>query len=87
MKGRKTFSNTTKRYVFEQLERISDRDPKIWRMDLSGRTICYPSYGDFNSRYGWNIHHKNNDSSDNRLFNLEATSFELHDKYHNDRKD
>lgn len=82
MQGRKTFSKKVKRFVFEQLETIPERNPKIWRMDLSGKTICYPSYGDYSSRYGWNIHHKNEIPSDNRLINLEATSYELHEKYH-----
>jgi len=52
MSGRKPFSKNKKRLVFERLEHIKDKDPKIWRKDVDGKAICFPSYGDENSAYG-----------------------------------
>lgn len=82
MNGRKTYSKNVRKHLFEQLDTLDDRDPKIWRIDSSNNIICFPSYGDENSRFGWNIHHKNENPSDNRLSNLEAVSYETHQDKH-----
>ena len=86
MNGHKTFSKNIERYVFERLKEIPNKNPKIWRVDLSGNYICYPSYGDYQSRFSWNIHHKNEIPLDNRLINLEGISYERHEKYHENKR-
>ena len=81
--NRKKFSKNVRRLVFNRLEIIDGKDHKIWREDVGGKVICFPSYGDMNSEYGWNIHHKNGNPKDNSLYNLEAVSFEVHHYLHN----
>ena len=82
MKGRKTFSKNAKRIVFNKLKLIHGKDPSIWRKDVGGTVICFPSYGDENSRFGWNIHHKNKKPLDNNIINLIAVSYETHEDLH-----
>ncbi len=82
MNGRKTFSKEKINEVFRKLKTVDGEDPNLWRKDRFGMVIYRPAYGDFNSQYGWNIHHKNNNSSDNRIENLEAINYDSHSRLH-----
>ena len=82
MTGRKTFSKNAKRTIFNRLKTIPGKPENIWRKDVGGRLICFPSYGDENSRYGWNIHHRNKNPRDNSITNLIAVSYETHQILH-----
>ncbi len=82
MKGRKTFNKNAKRNIFDKLREVPGKDKKIWRKDVGNEVICFPSHGDENSKFGWNIHHINENPVDNSLSNLEAVSYKTHQVLH-----
>ncbi len=82
MSGRKTFSKEKRRTIFEKLYQIPGEDPNLWRKDRNKRKIYFPAYGDYNSRFGWNIHHINGNSKDNNIINLEAVNYVTHEELH-----
>lgn len=82
MNSRRPHSKNKINEVFRKAKIIKGEDPNLWRKDRFGEIIYRPAYGDYNSKYGWNIHHKNKDRSDNRVENLEAISYDSHDKLH-----
>lgn len=81
MNGRKTYSKAIKKLLFKELKQIQG-NPTIWREDIQGRIICFPSYGDINSSYGWNIHHIDGNPENNKLENLIAVHYESHEELH-----
>lgn len=43
--------------VWEKGRTITPNDPTVYRKDECGAWIHYPSYGDRDSQYGWEINH------------------------------
>lgn len=82
MNGRKTFNKTIRRNLFLNLERVEGYNPSIWRYDIHGNLVCFPSYGDRNSSYGWDIHHIDGNKDNNRLSNLVAVHYDTHLSIH-----
>lgn len=82
MNGRKTFSKALIKNTFKRLESVSNYNPSIWRRDSAGMLICFPSYGDRNSSYGWNIHHIDGNKENNRESNLIAVHYTTHELLH-----
>ncbi len=83
MNGRITHSKNKINEVFRKCKKIKNQDPNLWRKDRFGREIYRPAYGDFNSDYGWNIHHKNGNPRNNTIENLEAIHYDSHSELHN----
>ncbi len=81
--GRKTFANAIKKQVFlNTTKTINGLSSSIWRIDHYRETICFPSYGDRNSSYGWNIHHIDGNPQNNKINNLMALHHDSHDRKH-----
>jgi hypothetical protein len=81
--SRKTHSKNKKKLLFQKLRTVNGYDFNLWRMDNANKLVCYPSYGDQNSEYGWNIHHINENHLDNRISNLLAVHHDTHYDFHN----
>lgn len=75
--GRKTVSK-----VFRNSAEIINQDGAIWRSDRYGRVMARSAYGDKNSKFGWNIHHRDGNYSNNNINNLEAVHFDTYDEIH-----
>lgn len=70
------FGKNTRTKVFRKAAEILDKDPSRWRSDRSGRVISRAAYGDRNSKFGWEIHHRDGDLANNLLENLEAVHYD-----------
>ncbi len=79
--GRK-INKSKKTKIFEKAKKAEFHDSRLWRMDRYGKKMYKAAYGDHNSRYGWNIHHKDGNRSNNNISNLEAVNFVTHKKLH-----
>jgi hypothetical protein len=51
------FTEKEKLAVWEKGKIVPNNDPAIWRKDECGAWICYGSYGNRDSEYGWEIDH------------------------------
>lgn len=51
------FSNNVIMQVWSKGTVDPMRDPRLWRKDMCGKQMYFPSYGDVNSSYGWEIDH------------------------------
>ncbi len=80
--SRKTHSKNTVTKVFCKASEIVGKNPSLWRADRYGRVIARAAYGDENSKFGWNIHHRDSDPSNNNINNLEAIHYETHNEIH-----
>lgn len=78
--SRESFSKTKITNIFNKAKIDINEDSKLWRRDRKNRKIYRPAYGDHNSKYGWNIHHKDKNSKNNSIDNLEAVHFDTHDE-------
>lgn len=81
MNGRKSFSRQIKRIVFKN-SNPTEGNPTIWRRDIDNKLICFPSYGDRNSSYGWDIHHIDGNPNNNEVENLIAVHYDTHGNFH-----
>ena len=79
---RKSFSKNKKRDLFNLLSPIDGEDSLQIRQDRKGRKVAKAAYGDRNSSFGWNIHHKDGNYNNNSIENLEALHYESHDEEH-----
>ncbi len=80
--GRKTFSSATVTRVFRRAKIIHGKHENLWRKDRRNRTINRSAYGDRNSSYGWDIHHKDGNHNNNNESNLEAVHYDTHNELH-----
>jgi len=53
----KTFSDVEKIQVWMKGAVVPMCDPILWRKDICGNLMYFPSYGDVSSAYGWEIDH------------------------------
>ncbi|HRH92233.1 MAG TPA: HNH endonuclease signature motif containing protein [Agitococcus sp.] len=51
------FSEDTKLKVWAKGTTVTNYNASTWRKDQCGAWMHYPSYGDRNSKYGWEIDH------------------------------
>lgn len=67
------FTESEKYQVWLKASTLINVDASIWRVDACGALIKFSDYGNTNSKYGWEIDHKNpvsNGGSDD-LWNLQ----------------
>ncbi len=79
---RRKISKSKKRIIFEKAKQAEFQDSRLWKIDRHGKMMHKAAYGDRNSKYGWNIHHKDGNRSNNNISNLEAVNFVTHKKLH-----
>jgi hypothetical protein len=41
--------------VWSKATMIDGHDPWEFRFDVNGRTVCWSDYGDYGSRFGWDM--------------------------------
>lgn len=78
--NRNKFGKNTRTKVFRKSAEIVNKDSALWRSDRMGRIIARAAYGDRNSKFGWNIHHRDGNPANNILENLEAVHHDTHDE-------
>ncbi len=54
-----SWTETTKKSVWEKGTAIPDFSKDIWRYDKCGDIMKWPEHGNRNSQYGWEIDHVN----------------------------
>lgn len=79
MNGRKSFGKKQLMMFFQYNEIFS----KQKRKDKYGYIIVKSAYVDHNSKYVWDIYHKDGNSNNNNKQNLQALSFNTHKNLHN----
>lgn len=52
-----SWDEATKRAVCGKGKIAGTNDPNVWRLDECGAWMHYPSHGNRNSQYGWEIDH------------------------------
>ncbi|WP_163710449.1 HNH endonuclease signature motif containing protein [Mangrovibacterium lignilyticum] len=52
-----SWSEETKRAVWDKGRNIPEFAPDQWRWDVAGKVMKYDDYGDRQSEYGWEIDH------------------------------
>ncbi len=80
--SRSTHGRNTVTKVFRKSAEIIDRNPSLWRADRYGRVMARAAYGDRNSQFGWDIHHRDSNHNNNNINNLEAVHFSTHEEIH-----
>ena len=80
--GRKTHSDETITKVFNKARKVSGEHPSVKRMDRYNKIIDRSAYGNRNSGYGWDIHHKDKNPNNNSIDNLEALHYDSHNSIH-----
>lgn len=80
--SRGNFSKEQKEAAWNNAYKIDGVSPKEKRKDFHDRTIAKSAYGDEDSSFGWNIHHKNGNWRDNRYSNLVAVHYDTHKEIH-----
>lgn len=53
----RAFSDAQKMQVWRKGNPISKYDQTLWRRDVCGNVMYFPSYGDTTSEHGWEIDH------------------------------
>lgn len=73
-----SFDAATVQAVWEKGRVASGIDPESWRRDSCGALIYRFSYGDTNSRYGWEVDHMCpvSKGGDDRLDNLQPLQWQ-----------
>lgn len=77
--GRKTFSKNVKTQVFDKVALPINKN---WGIDFRGKKIARAGYGDENSKFGWNIHHKDGNKNNNNIDNLIPVHYDTHRDIH-----
>ncbi len=77
MSRRKTHSKEVLDTIFSKAKPNGTANRRI---DSSGREIDRASYGQPNSRFGWNVDHINSNPKDNSLANLQPLHYATHEE-------
>jgi 5-methylcytosine-specific restriction endonuclease McrA len=73
-----SWSEPTKRSVWNKGITIPGKDPNYYRLDKCGKTMSYNEHGNRNSSYGWEIDHINpvSNGGDDSINNLQPLHWE-----------
>lgn len=68
--------------VWEKFQPASGENPRQKRKDVKGRIVAKAAYGNSKSEFGWNIHHRDHDKTNNSLSNLIGLNYKSHVEIH-----
>lgn len=73
-----SWTESTKKSVWQKGQPIPDYPQEIWRRDKCGRAMKYSDHGDRQSKYGWEIDHINPvaNGGDDNINNLQPLYWE-----------
>ncbi len=78
---RKTYSEDKLRQIFNKGKIFND-EPNQWRLDRYGRKMMWGARGQAGSNYEWQVHHRDGNSRNNNINNLEPVNWETHRELH-----